>query len=124
QYGCHRRKVVGKDVQIDVRAAADVTRQHAADEPRAEARELAHEAEGVEPHGAEVGVTGGAFVHAGHGFDLIANLGVGGAVAGAMARGDDEVGGGVAVGGEVLLFLSGVHHAGRQRGDLTTNANI
>ena len=64
---------------------AHVAGEDAADELGAEGREQPHHAERFQPHLAEVVVAGIAFVELGEALDLVADLAVGGEVAGAVA---------------------------------------
>ena len=73
---------VAEDVEVDVGALADVAGHDAADEPRLELPQQAHELQRVEPHVAQVGGAVVAFVEAGEGLDLVADFGVGGEVFG------------------------------------------
>ena len=87
----HERQAVAEDVDVDVGALADVPGPDAADQPRAEPREQAHQAQGIEPHVAEVFEPLGPLVDAGHRLDLVADLVVAGQVAGAVPILDAEL---------------------------------
>ena len=50
----HQGEAVAEDVDVDVGALADVAGQDAADQPRPEACQHAHEPQGIEPHVAQV----------------------------------------------------------------------
>ena len=50
----HERQAVAEDVDVDVRALADVAGADAADQPGPESGQQPHEPQGVEPHVAQV----------------------------------------------------------------------
>ena len=118
------RQAVAEDVDVDVRALADVARPDAADQPRVEPRELAHQAEGLDPHVAEGLETFVALVHPRHRLDLVADLGVGRQVAGPVTVLDPELLGGLALGGEVFGLGPLVHHLGGEERDLPPDSLI
>ena len=60
----------------------------------------------------------GALVELGEGLDLVADLGVGGEVAGAVLVIHPELAGRLALGGEVFLLVPVVHQARREQRDL------
>ncbi len=86
--------------------------------------ELAHQAEGLDAHVAEVLEALVALVHPGHRLDLVADLGVGGEVAGPVTVFDPELLGGLALGGEVFGLGPLVHHLGGEEGDLPPDAFV
>ena len=103
---------------------ADVAGPDAADQPRSEPGELAHQAEGLDPHVAEVFEPLRPFVHPRHRLDLVADLRVRGEVAGPEPVLDPELLGGLALGGEVLGLGPLVHHLGGEEGDLPPDSFV
>ncbi len=118
-----RPTAVGENVNVDVGAFADVAGHDAADEPRPEGTEKAHEPQGFEAHVAEVGGAVVAFVEAGEDLDLIADFGVGREVRRFDAA-PAQAFGGLAFGGEVFGFLSLVHQPGGFQRDRLTKFGI
>jgi hypothetical protein len=112
------RQAVREDVDVDIRPGADVAGPDAADQAGSESRQLAHHAEGLDPHVAEMLEPLGTFMNPGHGLDLVADLGVGREVAGPESVFDPELFGGLALGGEVLGLGPVVHHLGGEEGEL------
>ncbi len=115
---------VGKDVDVDIGTVPDVAGPDAADQAGSEPREFAHQAKGLEAHVVEVLEPFGAFMDPGHRLDLVADLGVGGEVAGSESVFDPELFGGLALGGEVLGFGPIVHQLGGEKGDLPPDAFV
>jgi len=77
------RRVVGEDVDVNIRALADVARVRAADQLRAEGAEQPHHVEGGDAHLSEVFLAFFSLVEVGQGLDLVADFAVGGEVFGA-----------------------------------------
>src|SRR5260370_19673764 len=71
---------VAENMNVDVGAFANMPRHDAANEPGPEGPQKPHEAQGFEPHVAEMLGTLFAFVNAGEDLNLIADLCVGGKV--------------------------------------------
>ena len=120
QNGGDRLDAVGEQVQIDVRAATNVTGQGAADQAGAEGSQDPHHAEGLKAHVAEVFRPLLALVEACPDLDLVADL----AIAGQIARFEIAVGdapGRFEFGAEVLGFLPLVHQPGGLPSHLATN---
>ncbi len=108
---------VGENMDVDVGSFADVSGHNAADEPGPERPEQSHEAQGVEPHIAEILNSAVAFVDAGEMLDLFADFGVGGEVFGFDAFAAQLLGR-LALGGVVLGFDALVHQPGGIERDL------
>src|SRR5262245_15888240 len=107
---------IAEQVQVDVGAVADVAGHDAADEPRPERAQQTHESQGGEAHLAQILGACLALVQAGEVLDQVADLGVGGEVAG-LDGAAAEAFGGFALGGEVLGLHAVVHQAGGFKGD-------
>ena len=103
---------------------SDVSGPDAADQPGAEPGELAHEAEGLEPHVAEVVEPLRPFVDPGHRLDLVADLGVRRQVGRPESIFDPELLGGLAFGGEVLGLGPMIHELRGEKGDLPPDAFV
>ena len=91
---------------------------------RGRKRQEPHQAEGVEPHVAEVFQPLGALVNARHRLDLVADLLVARQIAGAVAILDPELLGGLALGGEIFGLGPQVHHLGGQKSELAPDAFV
>ena len=122
--GGHERDAVAEDVEVDVRAVADVAGPDAADESGSEPGELPHHPERLDAHVAEPGPAFRPLVHAGEGLDLVADLAVGGQVGGPVPVLDAELARGLALGGEVLGLGPLVHELGGEEGDLPPDAVV
>ena len=74
----HERQAVAENVDIDIRALADVPGAHAADQARPEPCQQPHQPQRIQPHVAEGLEPLWPLVHAGHRLDLVADLFVAG----------------------------------------------
>ena len=120
----HEGEAVAEDVDVDVRALADVPGPDAADQPGPEPGQQPHQPQGIEPHVAQSLQALRPLVHPGHRLDLVADLPVAGQVARPMSILDAKLAGGLALGGEILGFGPVIHHLGGQKGDLAPNAFV
>jgi hypothetical protein len=112
---------VGEQVQVDVRALADVAGERAPDQPGAEDAEHPHQAQRRQSHPPQILRPPLAFVHPGESLDLVADFAVARQVARLDVAAADSPGG-LHLGSKVLRFVSGVHQSGRLEGDPTSQS--
>src|SRR5262249_35552075 len=110
---------VAKDMDIDIRALADMAGHDAPDQAGTKGAEESHEPQGFQTHGAQMPGALFAFMHAGEDLDLIADFRVGRAVFGFDAS-PKQAFGGFAFGSVVFRFDAFVHQtSGFERDRLT-----
>ena len=120
----HDRLAIGEDMNVDVGPSPDMAGPNTADQARPEPREDSHEAERLDPHVADSVEPARPFVHPRHALNLVADLGVGGKVAGTMLVVDPELLGGLALGREVFGLGPMIHKLRGKKGDLPPNAIV
>ena len=112
----HSFERVRKEVEIDVRPAADMSGERAADQSRSIGPEHPHDTERLDPHLAEIVGPSVAFVQSGKRLDFVADLAIAGQILG-FDPASPKLASGFHFSAIVLRFLAAVHQPGGFPGD-------